>query len=157
MIYQTDKSLPKALQKYGCAFTALASYREFYGKVPWTARELADSWNSAIAKGIISGDLNGDGDMDDPGESTIQDWGRLIKHLGLPLVYKGKAKLGTKADFAICAWLNPRTGFVHFVVGDKRPVFFDPIYPGSVTVKEGKPMELGADGQGGLRLFSRLV
>jgi len=161
MIYQTDPAMPKAAQKYGCAFVSLAFYRERYLHRPWKADELSAAWTGAIAGGIISGDLNGDGDMDDPGEATIQDWNKLAEYLNLPVQYLGKFPLSHPLNralhFAITAWLNPRTKFTHFVVGDQKPVEFDPIAGGSVTVREGAPRELDAQGNGGHRLFLRLV
>lgn len=161
MIYQTDKRLPAAMQKYGCAFTSLAWYREkFHGK-PWTAEELADAWTGAIKAGLISGDTNGDGDMDDPGEATILDWQGVANFLGLRLQYLGKFHPGAKeavGAFTVAAWFNPSTKFTHFVVGEARPVIFDPIEGGSVTARDGylKPAS-DKDPSGALRVFRRLM
>lgn len=160
MIYQTDIRLPKPLQKYGCAFTSLAYFREAYLCKPWSADELAAAWNGAIAGGLISGDLNGDGDFDDAGEAMIQNWQSLANYLRLPLQYVGKFGHDfpetPRKHFSICAWKNDRTNFTHFVVGSTKPVEFDPIYGGSVTVREGYPRPLDDQGNGGKRLFLRI-
>lgn len=149
------------MQKYGCAFTAMAYYRERYMGKPWALDELAMAWNTAVALGVVSGDLNGDGDYDDPGEATIQDWQRLSHHLGLPLKFLGKYPLGHQvtawADtFVLTAWTNPKNGFVHWVVGDKRPVEFDPIFPASITVRDGQLFQINDKGHGGHRVFQRV-
>lgn len=162
MIFQTDRRLPAAMQKYGCAFTALAYYRERHQGKPWTADELGAAWTKAVALGIVTGDLNRDGDVDDSGEAEIRDWQALAQHLGLRLQYLGKFPLGhptaARADsFVLTSWTNPTNGFVHWVIGDKRPVEFDPISPGSVTVKVGVLCQLDAQGRGGLRVFRKLV
>jgi hypothetical protein len=159
MVYQTDAKMPKSAQKYGCAFVSLAFYREMAGGKKWTSEELASAWQGAILKGLISGDLNHDGDMDEANEAIIQDWGQLARYLGCPLQYVGKVeqddpRIGTKGYYAISAWTNPANGFIHFVVGQHKPVIFDPIFPGSVTVRVGHPMDLTPDGRGGVRLFS---
>lgn len=161
MIYQTDAKLPGPMRKYGCAFTALAYYRERHQGKPWTAYELGASWSKAIATGIVSGDINHDGDLDDAGEAEIQDWQALVDHLGLRLKFVGKFPIGhpiaARVDhFTLTSWTNPKNGFVHWVVGDKRPVEFDPIYPGSITVRDGVLCQLDEKGRGGLRVFRRL-
>lgn len=162
MIYQTDKRLPGPMQKYGCAFTALAYYREKYQGKPWTAEELGAAWTKAIALGIVSGDMNHDGDLDDNGEAEIRDWQALCQHLGVRLEYLGKFPQGhpTAArpdSFVITSWTNPSNGFVHWVIGSARPVEFDPIFPGSQTVKLGILCQLDPQGRGGLRVFRKLA
>lgn len=150
MIYQTDKALSREIQKYGCAFCSLAYYREKQGGPSWTARDLNAIWGLAKDQGIISGDLNGDGDTDDPGELEILNWNSLARLMGLPL------RILTRPDsvggitthfpvghplavgkFVIAQWFNPDTNFRHFVIGTSRPVEYDPIMGGSVTVREG--------------------
>ncbi len=159
MIYQTDPRLPKAMQKYGCAFVSLAYYREKYMERPWTAEALAAAWEGAIACGLVSGDLNVDGDMDDPGEATVLDWGGLAQYLGCRLQYVGKCHPGAKEAkdaYVVSAWYNPATKFTHFAVGDSRPVLWDPIAPSSITCRDGYLKPAGDDGAGALRVFRRL-
>ncbi len=159
MIYQTDKRLPAALQKYGCAFVSLASYRESEMGKPWTVEALGAAWEGAIASGLITGDLNGDKDFDDPGEATIQDWGGLAQYLGLRLQYLGKFHPGAReavGAFVVSAWYNPKTVFTHFAVGDSRPVIFDPIEGGSITCRDGYLKPGGPDSVGSLRVFRKL-
>ena len=154
MIYQTDRRLNPEIRKYGCAFMSLAYYRDRYIGVPWHASQLNMAWETAKDNGVISGDLNLDGDTDDEGECEIVSWTRLCHVLGLPLRnVEGHHPIDSplaEGCYTVCAWYNPRTRFTHFVVGTERPVQFDPIGGGSVTVREGAPK---ADG---LRIFQRL-
>lgn len=161
MIFQTDPKLPGPMRKYGCAFTALAYFREKYQGKPWTAYELGASWDKAIIARVVSGDLNRDGDLDDGGEAEIHDWPALVDHLGLRLKFLGKYPIGHPVadrpdSFVLTSWTNPKNGFVHWVVGSKRPVEFDPIFPYSITVRDGVLCQLDEKGRGGLRVFRRL-
>lgn len=145
MIYQTEEPDPN-FEHVGCAFDSLAYAREKYLKRPWTIQELGDAWISARSAGILDKDYN------------ITDWQALASFFGLPFQYLGKQGLRPLAadEFAICAWHNDRTAFTHFVIGQSKPVEWDPIGGGSVTVREGYPMLLQADGTGGLRVFKVL-
>ena len=140
MIKQTDPRLSVDMNHIACAFDSLAYFRERYQGKPWTAEELLAAWNGAISAKIISGDLNGDGSLLGSGEGEIQDWQMLADYLGVKVQYLGKfapnadERLG---NFVIAGWFNPRTNFTHFVVGDLKPVEWDPIQGGSVTVREG--------------------
>jgi hypothetical protein len=154
MIYQNDPSIQRfcpELWHYGCAMLSLAYYREKYMNKPWLTRELMDIWNIAILKGIITGDLNLDGDMDDAGECEIADWNGLCRLLELNLEsipgHFSPVALPNPHCYSICAWYNPNTKFTHFAVGTSKPVEFDPIMGGSRTVREGAPKE------DGLRIF----
>lgn len=161
MIKQTDPRLPPEANHFACAFDSIAYFREAYQGKPWSVEELASAWKGAILSGLISGDLNGSGILGDaPEELVIQSWQSIADYLGCALQYLGKFPQGAPeriGNFAVCAWHNDRTGFTHFVVGDSRPVEWDPIDGGSVTVREGYPMPLGAYGRGGLRIFKPLI
>jgi len=143
MIYQTNSKLDNNLEHIGCAFDCVAYAREKFKGIPWTAEELQAAWIGAISAKIISGDSNGDGDLFDSGEGLIQDWGALARFLGAPIHFvkrvDGPYDPGVN-EFVISAWYNPRTKFTHFVVGMEKPVEWDPIEGGSVTVRGGSPV-----------------
>jgi hypothetical protein len=152
MIYQTDRRLDADINAIGCAFDSMAYFRERYQHKPWTAEELQAAWDGAIATGIISPDANHDGDLLDKGEGEIQSWQALANYLGCAVQFLGFFPPGAPervGNFVIARWFNPRTNFRHFVVGDLRPVEWDPIKGGSVTVREGAPDSL--------RIFKPLV
>jgi hypothetical protein len=140
MIYQTDRNLDANLNAIGCAFDSLAFFRERYQNIPWSASELQAAWDGALKLGIISPDANSDGDVLDNGEGEIQDWQLLANHLGCEVKFLGFYPPNAQeraGNFVIARWFNARTNFRHFVVGDTRPVEWDPIKGGSVTVREG--------------------
>jgi hypothetical protein len=156
LIPQTLTIFSPSIIHAACAFDILASFREFVQGKPWRAHEFAAAWHGAVDRGLISGDLNGDGDMDDPGEAVIQDWQKLVNFLGLPLEYLGKfdlvdyPKFDTSAFWVLTAW---KWKITHWVSGIRAPVFWDSIAGGSQTVANGAPQPLGRDGSGGLRVF----
>jgi len=141
MVYQTDKRMPIEHQHVGCAFNAVAFARELYLNLPWTAEELGKAWNEAIRRGLVSGDLNKSGILGDrPDELSIQNWQSIAEFLETPLRYFGSFKPGAPervGRYLLARWYNPATKFTHFVVGDERPVVWDPIEGGSRTVREG--------------------
>ena len=142
MIYQTDPLMGKYYNKYGCLFTSIAYARELLRGHVWTASDLRSKWDESIAKGAITGDLNGDGDMDDPGELVINDHDAVCRILFVDLAYiPGHHNPDTAIDdktYAVGAFFNPRTNFTHFAaVGRDKKVIFDPIKGGSVTCREG--------------------
>lgn len=163
MVKQDNHLLAGWIQHYGCAGNGLAAYRELVMGNPWGVHEWGSAMHLAVHKGIISGDLNGDGDMDDPAESLIQDYQRLADHFSLPLKYLGKFdqtdvdKFSGPGYWVLVSWYNPRTKFIHWVIGNKRPVQSDSISGGSVTVAEGAPYPLQKDKDGnligGIRVF----
>lgn len=101
---------------------------------------LNTKWMEAIDKGIISGDLNKDGDMDDKKELEIQDHNKLLKHLNIPFRYLGSFPPTTKIEskqYAIGEFYNTDTTFTHFAFLDSnKKVEYDPIKD-SITVKNG--------------------
>ena len=156
MIPQTHPLLAGWIQHFACLIDAVAAFREFVQKNPWRVHEFAAAVHLAVDKGIVSGDVNNDGDKDDPGEATVQDLQKLADHFGLPLKYLGKFDqkdyprfTGPKYWVAV-AWYNPRTKFIHWVIGNQKPVLWDSIGGGSVTVAEGYPYPLTKDKDGNL-------
>jgi len=140
MIYQTDRRLDKNMNAIACAFDSLAYFREKYQNKPWSAIELQAAWDGSLKTGLITPDANKDGDLLDKGEGEIKDWQMLADYLGCKVQFLGFFAPGAKeriGNFVIARWFNPRTNFRHFVVGDLRPVEWDPIQSGSVTVREG--------------------
>jgi len=140
MIYQTDRHLDSNMNHIACAFDSLAYFRERYQNRPWTAYQLQAAWDGALRTGIISPDANHDGDLLDQGEGDITNWQTLADYLGCKVKFLGiypPNSLEKLGNFVIARWFNPRTNFRHFVVGDLRPVEWDPIQGGSVTVREG--------------------
>jgi hypothetical protein len=140
MIKQTNPRLSPEMNHFACAFDCAAYFREAYQGKPWMTEELQTAWNDAIKSGIISGDLNHNGQLGDIAEElVIQDWQKLVDFLGCNLKFLRRDKPGTAdpENFVIAEWFNPRTNFHHFVIGEKRPVEWDPIDDGSVTVREG--------------------
>jgi hypothetical protein len=159
MIYQTDAALLPDMQHYACRFLFLARAREVLVGKPWTATELNLAWIEAKDKKIISGDLNGDGDFDDPGEDEIKNDVALLELLELPLRVVPVEILGLPLmtdDRGITRVaptlepLDPKKYWVgerwiwkigHFVQGDgtgKAPPLYDSIKGGSLTRKNGK-------------------
>lgn len=142
MIFQSNPLLGKYMNKYACLFTCIAFARPYLGGEDWTPEGLRDAWDTAIANRFISGDLNLDGDMDDPGELEIQNHDGVCKTLGVSICYiPGHHNPSTQIlndMYAIGNFYNPRTGFNHFAVINRwKNVVFDPIQGGSITCKEG--------------------
>jgi hypothetical protein len=156
MIYQNHPLLAPWIHKALCYGDSIAAYREFRQGKPWDVHEFGAMCHEAVRKGVITGDLNNDGDMSDPGESTIRDPQKFVDFLGLPLRFIGKKSLSDHAKYdnldhwVLTAW---RWQITHWVIGAARPVFWDPWMGGSATVKNGAPLELAKDGSGGLVVF----
>src|SRR6266487_4475302 len=155
MIFQNDNLLADWIQHYACLIDAVASYREFVQGKPWRVHEFAAAVHLAVDKGIVSGDRTDDDDMDDPNEALVLDLQKLADHFGLPFKYLGKFDQSDSVKFqgpkywVVTSWRNPRNGFIHWVIGNTRPVRWDSIRGGSVTVAEGAPYPLQKDGSGG--------
>jgi hypothetical protein len=147
------------LQHYACRFFSLARAREIITGKPWAADELIKAWKGARTEGIISGDLNGDGDYDDAGEDEILDDAALIQYLRLPLRTISVMALGlsTMIDSKGVTRTAPQAAPLdltrywvlerwvwkigHFIQGDgtgKSAAIYDPIRGGSLTRANGK-------------------
>lgn len=134
---QTDSRLDIYIRKYGCYFMSLAYHtgRDF------TPERLNHIWADCIKRGFISGDKNGDGDLDDNGEAIIVNPNGVCRMLGLDYTYMDRhfpaTDLIPRTYKAVGCYYNPRTKFRHFVaINPDKTVVFDPI-ENSVTVREG--------------------
>ena len=139
-INQASAGLIKPIQSYGCYFLCFAEASPIIFKGDEGCQRLNGIWVKATALGIISGDINHDGDVDDDGEAEIQDVTRLAQELfGLKVKYDG---VHHKADEAIPASVKIVIGQYwfrggHFVLLNKsKKVIYDS-YGKSNTVKNG--------------------
>lgn len=137
--YQTDKKHSYAIQKYGCLFKSIA----YFSKKDVSVEEQNSIWDILVRNGAITGDLNGDGDVDDALESIILDHDAVSDALGSDIEYLDahfppSTPIPTNCVAIGCfKWKS-----THFVVLDrKKNVVYDPI-PNSNTVKNGKLISL---------------
>jgi hypothetical protein len=138
-INQTDSRLLKVEQSYGCYFLTLAQASPIVFQGDEGCQRLNGIWAKAVDLGIVSGDLNHDGDLDDDGEAEIQDATALARMFGLKVHYDG---VHHGADEAIPADVKIVIGQYwykggHFVLLNKsKKVTYDS-YGKSNTVKNG--------------------
>jgi hypothetical protein len=158
MLHQNEPGIVPDAQHYSCRFNVIARAREVFGGRPWTCAQYNAAWEGARNAGIISGDLNKDGDHDDPGEDEILDDQRLFDYLGVPLRAVSVDALGfptlldyrrirriapTRAPFDPSRyWVAERWVWRigHFLQGDgtgKAAPIWDPIKGGSQTRARG--------------------
>jgi hypothetical protein len=139
-ILQTDKGLLKVINDYGCLFLcfAQASPRVFEGESGRT--ELNNIWRIAEGKGIISGDINGDGDYDDIGEAEVQNHDALASLFGLNVSYDGKHHGADEFIPDNVAFVFGRFVYKygHFVVINKSKIVTFDSLGNSNTVRNGK-------------------
>ena len=76
--YQTDKKHSSPIQKYGCLFKSIA----YFSKKDISVEEQNSIWDMLVRNEAITGDLNGDGDVDDELESTIMNHDAVAEALG---------------------------------------------------------------------------
>lgn len=138
-INQADPRLLNVIQSYGCYFLTLAQASPIVFQGDEGAQRLNGIWAKATDKGIISGDINHDGDLDDDGEAEIQDVNELLKMFNIKAHYDGVhhgADETIPSDVKIVIgqyWY--RSG--HFVLLNKsKKVTFDS-YGKSNTVRNG--------------------
>lgn len=139
-INQSDSRLIKPIQTYGCYFLTLAQASPIVFSGDEGCQRLNGIWVKATELGVISGDINHDGDVDDDGEAEIQNATYLAQtFFNLKIKYDGKHH---KADEAIPANVKIIIGQYwwrggHFVLLNKsKKVIFDS-YGKSNTVKNG--------------------
>ena len=139
-INQADNRLISPIQHYGCYFLTIAQASPIVFQGDEGCQRLNGIWVKTIELGIISGDINHDGDVDDDGEAEIQDVTRLAQEFfNLKVKYDGKHH---GADEAIPANVKIVIGQYwykggHFVLlnKSKKPIFDS--YGKSNTVKNG--------------------
>lgn len=142
MKHQTDIKLDHYINKYGCFFMCICYWINWQvNKKEPEYCELNAIWNNAINLGIISGDMNKDGDMDDSNEALILDKDKLLSLADIKLHALGSFSPDhpiKDGQYAIGEFYNPRTKFTHFVaIGQDKKATYDPIL-NSVTYREGK-------------------
>lgn len=162
MIYQNYEGVLPDAQHYSCLFNDIALFREVVQHKLWTVAEYNEAWLAAKRLGYITGDLNNDGDFDDPGEDEIKNFNGLFDLLQLPLrVFdiehsefllmkdsNGRVRLAPQLMpenyWTIERWVWQ---IGHFVKGDgtglKQPTW-DSIRGGSQTRKNGRLESLRA-------------
>jgi len=146
---QDDLQLIGYIGKYGCFFMCMVYWLTLVTrKVELGFNNLNNLWMSALTQGAISGDVNGDGDMDDANELLIRDKDLLLKIAGLNLKYLGSFapdKVEKKpGQFYIGEFYNEWTekgkkkSFMHFGgLNDALVCVYDPLGE-SNTIKNGK-------------------
>lgn len=139
-INQADPRLISPIQHYGCYFLTLAEASPIVFQGEEGCQRLNGIWVKATELGIISGDINHDGDVDDDGEAEIQNVTRLAQEFfKLKVKYDG---IHHGADEVIPANVKIVIGQYwykggHFVLLNKsKKVTFDS-YGKSNTVKNG--------------------
>lgn len=132
--YQTDKRHSSVIQKYGCLFKSIG----YFSKKDISVEEQNSIWDMLVRNGAITGDLNGDGDVDDELESTIMNHDAVAEALGAEIEYLDahfppNIPIPTNCVAIGCF----KWKYTHFAVIDKKKnVIYDPI-PNSNTVKYG--------------------
>lgn len=139
-INQSDSRLIKPIQTYGCYFLTLAQASPIVFSRDEGCQRLNGIWVKATELGVISGDINHDGDVDDDGEAEIQNATYLAQtFFNLKVRYDG---IHHRADEAIPASVKIVIGQYwwkggHFVLLNKsKKIIFDS-YGKSNTVKNG--------------------
>lgn len=140
-IQQTNPHLLPVIQSYGCLFLCFAESSPILFAGEEGCLVLNKIWEQAEAEGIISTDLNRDGDYDDDGEAEIQNHTELAnKYFKLDVTYDGKHHDADEIIpdnvalvFGKYVWKGG-----HFVrLNQKKDVIFDS-FGKSNTIKNGK-------------------
>lgn len=152
---QTALQLIGYINKYGCFFMCIAYWLTLQVKKIEVGYNVLNNWwmlalatKSSDGKPILSGDMNGDGDMDDGNELLIGDKTALCRLVGLPLEYLGSFDpdkvVHKPRQYYIGEFFREWTekgkkhSFTHFAGVDAQfKVVYDPI-ENSNTVRLGK-------------------
>lgn len=138
---QTDLQLIGYISKYGCFFMCMVYWLSLKKGHEVEYDYLNVIWQSAIAKGFISGDTNKDGLFDGKDELLILDKDGLLRLAGIDMRYVGVfAPQAVKAQdgvYFIGEMYNGATKFTHFIGLDKNlKAEYDPI-ENSITARDG--------------------
>lgn len=142
---QSDARLRREIQKWGCLFLSMAHLSPVSYSGEDGIRRLNEAWDTCVARGGITGDLDGDGNADGKGESEVADYATVLEVLGCPLRYDGRHHSvseripdAVRSVIACYRWKG-----THFVVLDRSTgaVAFDPL-GNSYTVRYGYPETL---------------
>ena len=138
-INQADSRLLNVEQSYGCYFLTLAQASSIVFQGDEGCQRLNGIWAKAVDLGIISGDINHDGDLDDDGEAEIQDATALARMFGLKVHYDGQhhgadEKIPSNVKIVIGQYWYKGGHFV--LLNKSKKVTFDS-YGKSNTVKNG--------------------
>lgn len=138
-INQADSRLLNVEQSYGCYFLTLAQASPIVFQGDEGCQRLNGIWAKAVDLGIISGDINHDGDLDDDGEAEIQDATALARMFGLKVHYDGQhhgadEKIPSNVKIVIGQYWYKGGHFV--LLNKSKKVTFDS-YGKSNTVKNG--------------------
>ena len=133
--YQTDKRHSSVIQKYGCLFKCIGHY----SKKDISIEEQNIIWDILVRQGVITGDLNWDGDVDDADESIILDHNKVAEALGAELTYLDKHFPPETEIPSDCVAIGAfRWRGIHFAcINNDKTVSYDPT-PNSNSVKYGK-------------------
>ena len=88
-IKQNDNRLSEPIRKYGCLFLCFAEVSPVFFSGDAGCEALNRMWDLAISEGKMTGDLNGDGDMDDPNEAVILSHNGIARLFQLDVHYDG--------------------------------------------------------------------
>jgi hypothetical protein len=138
-ICQKDPALKPEIQKYGCYFLSIL----YHSPETLNARDANVVWDMCVRRGIITGDLNGDGDVDDANESLLTAPQKLLDMAQIPAKFDGRHHAADEAvpenaAFAIGGFSRAGSGVTHFVVIDRaKNVLYDPL-GASLSVRDGR-------------------
>lgn len=88
-IRQNDMRLKEPIRKYGCLFLCFAAVSPLIFEGDAGCNALNHMWDLCVSEGKITGDLNGDGDMDDENEAVIVSHNGVARFFLLNCHYDG--------------------------------------------------------------------
>lgn len=138
-LFQTDFRFLPIIQKYGCLYLCLY---QASNKI-LSHKQLNDNWIELTKRGVISGDLNGDGDFDDAGEAEIFNHNAVCESFGLNVHYRNEHSLITaNLDNAQIIIGKYTYKYSHFVLLDNQLKIIYNSLKHSISVEKGKLMSL---------------